>query len=67
VLYFQGGLDGAPDFPGTLHALDMTTGTRLWSFTRRTKDPDWSFGAILPVDGGLWVDAYAALLKLQSP
>jgi len=67
VLYFQGGLDGAPDFPGTLHALDMTTGTRLWSFTRRTKDPDWSFGAVLPVDGGLWVDAYAALLKLQSP
>jgi len=67
VLYFQGGLDGAPDFPGTLHALDMTTGTRLWSFTRSTKDPDWNFGAILPVDGGLWVDAYAALLKLQSP
>jgi outer membrane protein assembly factor BamB len=65
VLYFQGGLDGAPPFPGTLHALDMATGTRLWSFTRRTKDPDWSFGTVLPVDGALWVDAYAALLRLQ--
>ncbi len=67
VLYFQGGLDGAADSPGTLHALDMSTTARLWSFTRRTKDPAWSFGSILPVDGGLWVDGYASLLKLQSP
>lgn len=66
VLYFQGGLDGAPAFPGTLHALDMRTGTRLWSFTRRGKDPDWRFGHVLPVDGGLWVDGHAALLKLQA-
>ncbi len=65
VLYFQGGLDGAPAFPGTLHALDMRTGTRLWSFNRRGKDPDWRFGHVLPVDGGLWVDGHAALLKLQ--
>lgn len=67
VLYFQGGLDGAPSLPGTLHAFDMSTGTRLWSFTRRSRDPDWRFGTVLPVDGGVWVDAYAALLKLQSP
>lgn len=67
VLYFQGGLDGASAFPGTLHALDMSAGTRLWSFTRRSKDPDWRFGHVLPVDGGLWVDGYAALLKLQAP
>jgi outer membrane protein assembly factor BamB len=65
VLYFQGGLDGAPDSTNTLHALDMRTGSRLWSFTRTTKDPPWPFGSVLPVDGGLWVDAYAALLKLQ--
>ena len=65
VLYFQGGLDGAPAFPGTLHALDMTTGTRLWSFKRAGKDPEWKFGYVVPVDGALWVDAYAAVLKLQ--
>lgn len=64
VLYFQGGLDGAAASPGTLHALDMGTGARLWWHTRRSKDPDWSFGSVLPVDGALWVDAYAALLKL---
>jgi outer membrane protein assembly factor BamB len=67
VLYFQGALDGVAASAGTLHALDMATGTRLWSFTRRSKDPDWRFGSVLPVDGGLWVDAYAALLKLQAP
>jgi outer membrane protein assembly factor BamB len=67
VLYFQGGLDGAPAFPGTLHALDLASGTRLWSFTRRSSDPAWSFGGVLPVDGAFWVSAYAALLKLQAP
>ena len=62
VLYFQGGLDGAAYYPGTLHALDISTGTRLWSFTRRSNDPPWMFGSVLPVDGGLWVDAYITLL-----
>ncbi len=66
VLYFQGGLDGAPAFPGTLHAVDLSTGRRLWSFTRTGNDPPWRFGFVLPVDGGLWVDGYSALLKLQS-
>jgi outer membrane protein assembly factor BamB len=65
VLYFQGGLDGAPAFPGTLHALDMTTNTRLWSFQRTGKDPEWTFGHVVPVDGGVWVDGHAAMLKLQ--
>ena len=67
VLYFQGGLDGAAYNPGTLHALDMSTGTRLWSFTRHSTNPAWMFGSVLPVDGGLWVDAHAALLKLGAP
>jgi outer membrane protein assembly factor BamB len=66
-LYFQGGLDGASAFPGTLHALGMSSGTRLWSFIRRSKDPEWSFSHVLPVDGRLWVDGYAALQKLRAP
>ncbi len=28
VLYFPGALDGAPASPGTLHALDMSSGIR---------------------------------------
>lgn len=67
VLYVQGGLDGAPEFPGTLHALELATGARLWSFSRKSKDPEWHFGSVLPVDGGLWVDGHAALLKLAAP
>lgn len=67
VLYFQGGLDGAPVFPGTLHAFDLTTRTKLWSFTRTTSDPAWKFGPLLPVDGAIWVDAYGAVIRLQAP
>ncbi|MCU0951600.1 MAG: PQQ-binding-like beta-propeller repeat protein [Burkholderiaceae bacterium] len=65
VLYFQGALDGAPASPGTLHALDMRSATRLWSFTRQSKDPSWSFGYVLPVDNALWVDGHASMIKLQ--
>lgn len=58
VLYFQGK-------PGTLHALDLDTRATLWSFSRPTAEPNWSFGTLTPVDGGIWVDSYQALVKLQ--
>lgn len=67
VLYFQGRLDPkADDARGTLHALDLDTQKILWSYTRKTAEPNWSFGYVTPVDGGLWVDSYQALVKLQQ-
>jgi hypothetical protein len=30
-----------------------------------TAEPNWSFSFVTPVDGGLWVDSYQALVKLQ--
>lgn len=67
VLYFQGRLDPkADDARGTLHALDLDTQKILWSYTRKTAEPNWSFGCVTPVDGGLWVDSYQALVKLQQ-
>jgi outer membrane protein assembly factor BamB len=51
--------------PGTLNAIDLDTRAILWSFSRPTAEPNWSFGFIRPVDGGLWVDSYQALVKLQ--
>jgi outer membrane protein assembly factor BamB len=51
--------------PGTLHALDLDTRAILWSFSRQTAEPNWPFGFVTPVDGGLWVDSYQALVKLQ--
>jgi outer membrane protein assembly factor BamB len=67
VLYFQGSPDSKPAAAprGTLHALDLGTRAILWSFSRPTAEPNWSFGSITPVDGGLWVDSYQALVKLQ--
>lgn len=68
VLYFQGGLDGAPHATkatGTLHAIDMASGTRLWSYTRPASAPSWSFGHLLPVDGALWTDSHSVVIKLQ--
>ena len=58
VLYFQGSR-------GTLSALDLATRAVLWSFSRPTAEPNWAFGFVTPVDGGLWVDSYQALVKLQ--
>ncbi len=67
VLYFQGSPDSnraaAPG--GTLHALDLTSRRILWSFSRQTAEPNWPFGSVTPVDGGLWVSSYQALVKLQ--
>ncbi|MEO5742020.1 MAG: PQQ-binding-like beta-propeller repeat protein [Vicinamibacterales bacterium] len=50
---------------GRLNALDLDTRTILWSFSRPTAEPNWPFGSVTPVDGGLWVDSYQALVKLQ--
>jgi outer membrane protein assembly factor BamB len=67
VLYFQGSpaAKPAPVSRGTLYALDLGTRAILWSFTRPTKEPNWPFGNVTPVDGGVWVDSYQALVKLQ--
>jgi outer membrane protein assembly factor BamB len=67
VLYFQGSPQSKPAAArrGTLHALDMNTRAILWSFSRPTVEPNWAFGTVTPVDGGLWVDSYQALVKLQ--
>ena len=51
--------------PGRLNALDLDTRAILWSFSRPTAEPNWSFGYVTPVDDGLWVDSYQALVKLQ--
>lgn len=67
VLYFQGSPNTkpAPDAGGTLHALDLETRQILWSFFRPTAERNWPFGHIAPVNGGLWVDSYQTLVKLE--
>lgn len=65
VLYFQGSPASKPSPRGTLHALDLDTRNILWSFSRPTGEPNWPFGYLTPIDGGLWVDSYQALVKLQ--
>ena len=67
VLYFQGSPDSkrAASPRGTLHALDLRTRAILWSFSRPTAEPDWAFGSVTPFNGGLWVDSYQALVKVQ--
>lgn len=51
--------------PGRLNALDLDTRSILWTFSRPTAEANWPFGFVSPVDGGLWVDSYQALVKLQ--
>jgi outer membrane protein assembly factor BamB len=51
--------------PGRLNALDLDTRAVLWSFSRPTAEANWPFGFVTPVDGGVWVDSYQALVKLQ--
>jgi outer membrane protein assembly factor BamB len=67
VLYFQGSPDSKPAAApgGTLHALDLDSRSILWSFSRHTAEANWPFGSVTPVDGGLWVSSYQALVKLQ--
>lgn len=67
VLYFQGSPQSKPAATarGTLYALDLDTRAILWSFARATVEPNWPFGAVTPVNDGLWVDSYKALVKLQ--
>jgi outer membrane protein assembly factor BamB len=67
-IVYQGGkpVEQTPVLPGGhLNAIDLTTRTVLWSFSRPTAEPNWTFGHVTPVDGGLWVDSYQALIKLQ--
>lgn len=67
-IVYQGGkpVEQTPMLPGgRLNAIDLETRTVLWSFSRVTAEANWSFGYVLPVDGGLWVDSYQALVKLQ--
>ncbi|MCX6624642.1 MAG: PQQ-binding-like beta-propeller repeat protein [Acidobacteria bacterium] len=67
VLYFQGSPAAKPAVSprGTLHALDLDSRAILWSFSHPTASPNWRFGFVTPVNGGLWVDSYQALLKLE--
>ena len=69
VLYVQGHPGKTPSTPplpgGNLNAIDLKTRTVLWSFSRPTAEANWNFGFVTPVDGGLWVDSYQALVKLQ--
>jgi outer membrane protein assembly factor BamB len=67
-IVYQGGkpVEQTPVLPGgRLNAIDLATRTVLWSFSRPTAEPNWSFGYVTPVDSGLWVDSYQALVKLQ--
>jgi outer membrane protein assembly factor BamB len=67
-IVYQGGkpVEQTPVLPGgRLNAIDLATRTVLWSFSRPTAEANWSFGYVTPVDGGLWVDSYQALIKLQ--
>ena len=68
VVYFQGRPQPkpAPKNSGTLHALDTRSRSILWSFDRTARSPNWVFGRVLPVDGGLWTDHYSVLLKLEE-
>lgn len=67
-IVYQGGkpVPTVPALPGgRLNAIDLETREILWSFSRPTAEPNWPFGFIAAVDGGLWVDSYQALIKLQ--
>ena len=59
VLYFQ-------QAPATLRALDLSNRTILWSFTHPTAEPNWPFGTVTPIDGGLWVDTFKGIIKLRD-
>lgn len=67
ILYVNGRpVQPVPVLPlGKLNALDLRTQKILWSFSRPTKEANWPFGFVTPADGGLWVDSYQALVKLQ--
>lgn len=67
VLYFKGRPQSRPasEAGGTLYALDLDSRAVLWSFSRPTEEKNWPFGFVTPVNDGLWVDSYKALVKLQ--
>lgn len=67
ILYVGGKpVESAPVLPsGVLRALDLDTRKLLWTFSRATAEAHWPFGSVTPVHGGLWVDSYQAMVKLQ--
>jgi outer membrane protein assembly factor BamB len=65
---YQGGkpVEQTPALPGGhLNAIDLATRTVLWTFSRPTAEANWPFGHVIPVNGGLWVDSYRVLIKLE--
>jgi outer membrane protein assembly factor BamB len=69
-IVYQGGkpVEQTPLLPGgRLNAIDLATRTVLWSFSRPTAEANWPFGFVTPVEGGLWVDSYQALVNLSAP
>jgi outer membrane protein assembly factor BamB len=67
-IIYQGGkpVEQTPVLPGGhLNAIDLATRKVLWTFSRPTAEANWPFGFVTPVDSGLWVDSYQALVKLQ--
>lgn len=67
-IVYQGGkpVEQTPVLPGGhLNAIDLATRAVLWTFSRPTAEANWPFGYVTVVDGGLWVDSYQALIKLQ--
>jgi len=69
TLYFQGTPGAGPNDKdsGTLHALDFASKRTLWSYTHPRILNNWSFGDILPVEGGVIVPTMGAVLRLQTP
>jgi len=67
-IVYQGGkpVEQTPALPGGhLNAIDLATRTVLWTFSRPTAEANWPFGYVVPVNGGLWVDSYRVLIKLE--
>ena len=44
---------------------DLPIALPLRTMPKPTAEPNWPFGSFTPVDGGLWVDSYQGLVKLQ--
>lgn len=67
VVYVEGRLasgDAAATNGDALHAIDLATRDVLWTF-RHPSEVSWPFSHMVPFDGGLYVDTYKVLLKLQ--
>ena len=63
VAYDKSSGKTAWEAPGTF-TVSSPSRAVLWSFSRATAEKNWSFGTVTPVNDGLWVDSYKALVKL---